>query len=301
MADFGFTRLPAQAASGTVVFSRATPTQSAFIPLGTAVKTADGTETFLVTADPTNPAYSAAAGGYTIGAGVASLAVPVTAQTPGAAGNVLANTVTLLASALPGIDQVTNPAAFAGGMDAESDAAFRARFIAYINSRSLATPLAVAAAVEGLQQGLFYAIAENQDPSGATRLGFFTVTLDDGSGSPPASLLQAAGTAIEQVRPIGTSFAVQPPVKLSPTIALSLTLAPGTSLAQAQSAVSGAITAYVAGLGIGAPLPLTRIAQLAYDALPGVLNVSGVTIDGLAADLTPPANGVIRSPLVVVS
>jgi uncharacterized phage protein gp47/JayE len=301
MADFGFTRLPAQAATGTVTFSRATPTQAAFIPLGTQVKTADGTATLLVVAAPGNPAYSAQAGGYTLGPGVASLSVPVVAEVAGAAGNVLANTVTLLASAIPGIDQVTNPDAFTGGMNAESDAAFRARFIAYINSRSLATPLAVATAVEGLQQGLFYAIAENTDPSGAARPGFFTVTIDDGSGSPPASLIQAAGAAIEQVRPIGTSFAVQPPVALNPTIDLSLTLGPGTTLAQAQTAVSAAITAYVAGLGIGATLPITRIAQLAYDAVPGVLNVSGITINGVAADLTAPANGVIRNPLVVVS
>lgn len=301
MADFGFSRLPAQAAAGTVVFSRATPSQAAFIPLGTAVKTADGTMTFIVTADPGNPAYSAAQGGYTVGAGVAALAVPVVATTPGTAGNVLANTVTLLASALPGIDQVTNPAAFAGGMNAESDAAFRARFIAYINSRSLATPLAVASAVEALQQGLFYAIAENRDPSGAVRPGFFTVTVDDGSGNPPASLLAAAAEAIEAVRPVGTSFAVQPPVALNPTIAMSLTLAPGTLLPQAQTAVSAAVSAYVAGLGLGAPLPLTRLAQLAYDALPGILNVSNLTINGAAADLIPPANGVIRNPQVVVS
>ena len=53
-------------------------------------------------------------------------------------------------------------------------------------------------------------VGENVDPSGAARPGFFTVTVDDGSGAPPAALIAAITAAVDRVRPVGTQFAVQP-------------------------------------------------------------------------------------------
>ena len=51
MADLTLTRLPAVAATGIVTFSRFTPGMSALIPAGALVRTADGTQTFAVSAD----------------------------------------------------------------------------------------------------------------------------------------------------------------------------------------------------------------------------------------------------------
>ena len=98
--------------------------------------------------------------------------MPVQATVPGAVGNVQAGAISLLASAMPGIDAVTNPVAAAGGLDAEADGALRIRFANFIDSRSRATPAAVAFTIQSLQQGLAYVLAENLDPSGAgaTRL-----------------------------------------------------------------------------------------------------------------------------------
>ena len=43
-------------------------------------------------------------------------------------------------------------------------------------------------------------------------MGHFVVTVDDGTGGPSASLLATVQQAVDAIRPVGTSFAVQGPV-----------------------------------------------------------------------------------------
>ena len=299
VADFGMTRLPAQAASTTVTFSRLTVGLTASIPVGSQAKTADGTQTFAVVADPTNPAFSPSTASYTLAAAVSSISVSATNTVAGSAGNVQAGAVSLLATAMPGVDAVTNPVAAAGGMDAEPDGALRARFTNFIDSRSRATPAAVAYTVQSLQQGLDYTLAENQDSSGAFRPGFSTIIVDDGSGAPPGSLITAVANALESVRPVGTQFAVQPPQLIVATITISLVFT-GSDLATVQTAVTAAVQAYVASLTIGLPLPVSRVSAISYAASPAITNVTAVTING-NGDLMIPANGIIRPGTVTVS
>src|ERR1700712_2937192 len=63
-ADFGFSRLPASAATGQVTFPRSTAPQQAVVPVGTTVQTTDGSQSFTVTTDTSNSAYDADLGGY---------------------------------------------------------------------------------------------------------------------------------------------------------------------------------------------------------------------------------------------
>ena len=298
-ADFGFIRLPAVAAVGLVTFSRFTPSVAAFIPVGTAVSTADNAQNFVVTADSTNPAYSG--GGYNLASGVASVTVPVAANLAGAAGNVQPGTIAAISSALAGIDTVTNAAVLTGGIDAESDAAFKLRFGNYLASLSKATDTAIGAAIAAVQQGLSYVISENIDQTGATQMGHFVVTVDDGSGEPPASLLNIVQLAVDAVRPVGSSFSVQGPVVTPANVSLTLSLVAGASQQTAIAAFAAAIETYIASLGVGATLNYTRIAQLAYAASGSVTNVSAVLLNGGTADLTPPLFGAIRTGTVTVS
>jgi uncharacterized phage protein gp47/JayE len=127
-ADFGFYREPAVSATGNVTFSRFTATNAALVPVGFQVQTTDGTQSFLVVADTSNPAYDPAQSGYVVPALTASVTVPVSAVTAGAAGNASANTVTVIVGSIPGIDTVTNANSFSNGANAESDDAARARF-----------------------------------------------------------------------------------------------------------------------------------------------------------------------------
>ena len=301
MADFSVSRLPSAASSGIVTFSRFTALVSALVPVGALVRTSDGAQTFAVTANPASPAYSPAQGGYVLAAGLASLDVTVQAQTAGSAGNVLAGSVSLLATAMPGIDSVSNSAPFQNGVDPESDEALRSRFTNYLDSRSRATPLAIGYAITAIQQGLEYSIQENQDTSGAWRPGSFVITVDDGSGSPPVSLLATLANAVESVRPVGVAYAIQPPSVLSVAVSATLSVAGSAQRANVVTNVSNAITAFIDRLPIGAILPLTRVSQIAYAADPAVLNVSQVQINGASADVVPPPTGVIKAGLVTLS
>lgn len=301
VADFGLTRLPAVAASGTVTFSRFSPATQALVPVGTLVRTGDGSQSFAVVVQTTNAAWSAAQNGYTIGIGTAAVNVPVVATVAGSGGNVQAGTIGLIAAALPGVDTVTNAAPTAGGLDGESDAALRSRFSAYLASLFKATTAAVGYAVSSVQQGLQYTIRENVTQSGSSLPGCFVVTVDDGTGAPPASLLTAVANAIEAVRPIGSTWTVVPPAVTTANVSLTLLTASTAVHATVQAQVSAAIISFVNSLPVGAALPWSRIAQVAYGASPAVTNVLAAMLNGGTSDIVPGAGGVVKAGSVAVA
>lgn len=287
VADFGLTRIGAKASTGSVTFTRFTTTSQGLVPIGALLATSDGSEQFAVVVDTTNPAYSASSGGYLLGAGVATVTVLATATVPGAASNVAANSISTIASAVPGIDTVTNAGAFAGGQDAESDAALRARLVAYFGSLRTSNTASISFAVSSVQSGLRFIIVQGLTyPALTPTNGYFFVIVDDGSGNPPSSLLTAIIAAITVVVGAGIQFSVFGPTPVTINIGMTLTTSSTVSHAAAVSAVQAALTAYIATVPIGtATLALTRLAQVAYDAITGITNVTGITINGVASDL----------------
>ena len=180
--DFGMTRLPATFAIGEVTMSSFNPTsQAATVPSGATVRTSDGSQTFVVVGGP-----------YARPAGIATVTVSVRAVTAGPAGNVQGGTISLLGTAISGIDTVSNSGAFTGGTAAETDAALRVRFVTYINTRSQATEQAIGYAIASVEQGLTYNIEENVAPDGTPAPGHINIIVDDGSGAPSASLLSGS-------------------------------------------------------------------------------------------------------------
>ena len=301
MADYAFTRLPASPAAGQATFSRFVAVAPAIIPAGSRIRTADASQTFAVLADAANPAWLASESGFQMASGVSSLSVPIQAVAAGAAGNVQAGAISLLATALPGIDTVSNTAPLTGGVDAETDTSLRTRFQNYLASLSRATLVAIQSAVASVQLGLSFIVQENINPDGSSRPGHFLVVVDDGTGAPAPTLLTNIATAVEAVRPIGTSFAVLAPTLLPAAISLSVT-SDGTVAHTALTAlVASAITTYVDGLAIGAGLPYSRVTQVAFAASPAITNVTAVLVNGGVADLAPGSIGVIRATSVVVS
>lgn len=301
VADFGVTRLPAVAAIGIVTFSRFTTTQQVVVPIGATVQTADGTQQFTVTIDTTNPAYNAGLGGYVIAAGVGNVTAPVQALTAGAAGNAVAGSVSVIAGAISGVDTVTNTAAFTNGADAESDAALRTRFIAYVASLSKATKNAVGYAITSLKQGIVYSLVENQTYAGAAQYGYFYVVVDDGTGSPSSTLLSSVANAIDAVRPLTSTFGVFAPVVVNASVAMTITTAAGYDHTATALLAKNALTAYINALPLGTTLPYSRLAQVAYDASPGVTNVTGVTLNSGTSDLTATSQQVIKASSVTVA
>lgn len=300
MADFGLTRLAAVAASGIVTLSRFSPVTTALVPVGTMVRTADGSQSFTVVADTGNPAWSAAQNGFSLPAGTASVNVAVSAAVSGSGGNVQAGAISLIAAALPGVDTVSNAAPSNGGLDAESDPALRARFSAYLVSLFKATTVAVGYAISAVQQGLQYTIQENVTPTGIYQPGCFVVTVDNGTGAPPSSLLTAVADAIEAVRPVGSIWTVLAPTVTSANVSMAIATLPWATHATATAQVSAALTGFINALPVGAPLPWSRLAQVAYDASSAVTNVFAVLLNGAAADIVPLQSGVVKAGSVTV-
>lgn len=301
MADYGVTRLPANAATGSVTFSRFTPTQQAVVPVGAVVQTADGSQQYTVNTDTTNPAYNASLGGYVIAAGVSSVAVSVTAVTAGTAANVIAGAISSLAQAIPYVDSVANALAFTNGVDAETDSNFRIRFVSYIQSLSKATKAAIGYAITSLQQGLTYSLLENQTYAGVAQMGNFVVIVDDGTGTPSGTLLSSVANAVDAVRPFTSTFDVHAPVVVNASVAMTCTIASGYDPVATKALVVTALKTYINALTLGQSLAYSRLSQIAYDASPGVTNVTGVTLNSGTSDLTATGLQVIKWLSVTVA
>lgn len=299
-ADFGFTRLPARAATGQVTFSRFTAAQQAVVPVGVTVQTGDGSQTFTVTLDTSNTAYSALLGGYVLPANTASVNVPVQAVAPGSGGNVLAGAVSVITSSISGVDTVTNAAAFLNGANAEPDADFRARYVLFLASLSKATKAAIGAAVLGVQQGLNYTITENENYNGTPNQGYFFVVVDDGTGQASNSLLASVSNAVDAVRPFTSNFGVFAPALVTADVTMNVVPAPGFVEATVVGNVGVAITNFLNSLKLGVSVPYTQIASVAY-AVPGVQNVTGVLLNGGTADLTANKKQRIIAGTMVIS
>lgn len=301
MADFGLTRLAATYASGLVTFSRFTPTIQAVVPVGAIVQTADGSQQFTVNLDTTNPAYNASLGGYVIPAGSSSVTASVTAVTSGSAANVVAGAISTLAQAIPGVDTVSNAAAFTNGSNAETDGALRVRFVSYVQSLSKATKAAVGYAITSLQQGLTYTLTENQTRAGVYQPGYFFVVVDDGTGAPSSTLLSTVYNAIDAVRPLTITFDVFAPSVLTANVVMTIATASGYTHSAVTAIVQAALQSYINTLPLGTSLSYSRLAQVAYDASPGVTNVTGVTLNGGTSDIAATSQQVVKAGTVVVN
>lgn len=301
MLDFGQTRLPSVPSAGTVTFSRFAVTLPAHIPIGTVVKTADGSLNFMVTEDQSLSIWQSSTSGYVFPSGVSSADLPVVCTAGGAAGNVLAGTITVIAASVPGVDQVTNTSPLLNGTDAESDVAFRARFQNYLASLSRATLTAVLHAIANVRQGLYVAIAENTAANGANQVGSFLVIVDDGTGFPPSDLLSTVASAVDSVRPIGTTFTVMPPQVHTVNVSLTATLTSPLESAACVSRIVSAINLYLNSLPIGRGASVTRVAQNGYLAGSGVENISEIRLNGGSSDILPPSLAVIKAGQVVVT
>lgn len=291
VADFGLTRLPPISAVGSIVMTSFSPSaQPATIPTGALVKTGDGSQSFVVIGGP-----------YLRPQGTASITVPVEALVAGKIGNVQMGSISLLGTAIPGIDTVTNLLPLTGGAAAEVDQALRARFVTYLNTRSQATEEAIVNAIASVQQGLSYVVQENITFGGIVLPGHFTVIVDDGSGNPPPALLTAIFAAIDQVRPIGSSFSVNAPVLLSASVFFLITTVDPKSLDRTRTAISSTVTDYINGLPVGQALRFSRLSGLAYDASANVMNVVATTLNNGTTDVGGQAGAVVRSHSITIT
>ncbi len=131
--------------------------------------------------------------------------------------------------------------------------------------------------------------------------GQFVITVDDGSGSPSSALLSTVQSAVDAVRPVGSVFSVHPPAVVTANVSMLITVNPNTRKAPIQGAVGNAVSSYINGLPIGAGLPLTKLAQIAYSASASVVNVSTLLVNGAPNDLPATATSVVKAGTIAVN
>jgi len=282
----GSPRLGAQYATGTVTLSRYTPSPaSCFIPVGTTLQTADGSQNFTVIGNTTFATYSTtpAPGGYTLVANVASITVPVQAAVPGAAGNVVAGSISVLTSPVTGIDLVINSATFTNGADQESDSALKSRFAAYILGLSRGDYFGLNASIQATAVTVQWTLTEGYNYDGSYHPGYFFVVADDGSGTPPPSFLATVLAAAQAVRPLSIQCVVFPPVVLTANVSMQIKTAAGYDHNTVVAQVAAAIKLNINSLGLGNALPWSILSSWAY-AIPGVTQVFAVTINSGSGD-----------------
>lgn len=301
VADFGLTRMPGVAATGFVSYARQSVGVQALVPVGAELQTADGSVNFVVVASPGDPNYSAILGGYVIPIGIPVIAVPVRAAAIGVSGNVVARSITVSRTAISGVDTVYNLAKFTTGLNAESDIALRLRFIAFILSLREATAQAVLYAISTVQQGLTSVIIQNENFDGSRNLGYFTVVLNDGSGAPPQSLLDTVYLAIDPIRPLCVSFGVFAPQITTVDLSMDVTVAEGFDQPTVLGQVFAALVAYINSMGIGQRLSYARLAQVAFNASPGVIDVQNYTLAGGTADVVLNNRHIARAGTIAVN
>jgi uncharacterized phage protein gp47/JayE len=300
MLDFGLIRLPAEAATGVITLSRFVTNLSATIPAGSMVKTADGLLSYSIAEDNALSIWQPTLSSYVIPGGVSSADLPIICATSGTAGNVLAGSITVIAASLSGVDQVSNANSLSNGADAETDQGFRSRFQGYLASRSRATLGAVQNAIAGVRQGLDIAIEQNTGPGGAPQVGAFLVIVDDGTGYPSTDLLSSVASAVDLVRPIGTTFSVIAPQVLTVDVHLTAEFVSADSASAGIASIQNYVATYLSGLPIGRTASVTRVAQHAYRAGSIVQNITSVRLNGSATDIVPPPLTVIRAGQIEV-
>jgi phage-related baseplate assembly protein len=273
------------------------------VNVGTYVQTSNGIQ-FVVIADTTQPAYSAVLNAYVLPANSSSVDATVQAVIPGTAGNVQGNTISQILSlpgapAPTGISTVRNASGTSNGIDEESDQACIARFQAEMAGR-WATPLGVAAAVDGAQGGLTYQVGDMIDQNGLTTPNFFSVIFNvlGQNTAPASSVISLVTAAVQANRPLGMPFTVVGPVLLSANVSGLLTLLPGADPSAVVGNANAALSAYLNFIGLVNGV-VTTAANASTSAqyseiivvlrgVPGVSNVTGVTLNGGTADVTAP-------------
>ncbi len=261
----GITRGAAEKAAGTLRFAAADKVTAACpIEKGTVCMTAEGVR-FETTEDAA------------IAVGSQWVDVPAQAVEAGAGGNVIAGMVTLLSAMPVGVVQCTNPAAFSGGCDAESDEALRGRVLASYQR----LPNGANAAYYEQEAMRYPGVAAAKAVGRARGIGTVNVVIATHAGVPDAALLAAVEMDLQKKREIAVDVKVLAPTVETVAVTAALKAAPGYTFAEAKAGAQSALEALFTGELLGKSVTTARLLTL----LCGVEGVENVHLTAPAADV----------------
>ena len=189
----GIERRGATAATGSVVFSRRSPSPAdIFIPEGARLSTAVAP-----------PAVFETTAEATLRRGELSVEAPIAALVSDARGVVAASAISVLNRPILGIETVENPqpTRFAGSR--ESDEALRARVRRALEAASGATPGALLGALAGVEGLREKDVLISEDPIARPGVVEINVALPELGGEAREAAIINAHAAIEATRPLG--------------------------------------------------------------------------------------------------
>ena len=261
----GITRGAAEKAAGVIRFAAADKVTAACpIEKGTVCMTAEGVR-FETTEDAA------------IAVGSQWVDVPAQAVEAGAGGNVIAGTVTLLSAMPVGVVQCTNPTAFSGGCDAESDEALRGRVLASYQR----LPNGANAAYYEQEAMRYPGVAAAKAVGRARGIGTVNVVIATHAGVPDAALLAAVETDLQKKREIAVDVKVLAPAVETVAVTAALKAAPGYTFAEVKAGAQSALEALFTGELLGKSVTTARLLTL----LCGVEGVENVHLTAPAADV----------------
>lgn len=253
----GLTRGGAAKAHGTLRFSlTAARSRDVYIPKGTRCMTQSLTE-FATTED------------VFLRAGQLYCDAPAEATYAGKSGNASANEVNIMQNAPVGIKSVTNPQAFTGGKDEESDDELRERIIgsygtlpnggnvAYYEQLALSVPGVAAVKVLPRERGR----------------GTVDIIIASESGMPSAALIGNVSDVMDVRREISVDVDVGAPSSKQVNVTASIAVASGYTASGVLQNVRNAVTAYFSGSRLGKNVLRAELAKVIY-SVAGVRNYS---------------------------
>lgn len=265
--EWGLTRHPATHATGVITL---TGTAGVVVPVGTKFRTGAGVE-FELTADAGIDAGGTGTGG-------------IRAVVAGTAGNVLAEAITEIPTAIQGLQSVTNAEPTSGGAEVETDDMLRERLLERMSrpatSGNIYHYIQWAKAVPGIGDARVVPI---WDGPGTVKV----ILLDNNRQPASAELVAEVVSYIEAERPIGALVTVVAatgvPINVSVTISYDAGL---YTLEETTAAVEQAIAAYLAQVAF-------RQDQVSYAKLgsvimgvDGVLDYSDLLVNGSTVNIT---------------
>jgi len=265
--EFGVTRKPAAKSQGSVILTGPADT---LVPVDTLVMTDDEEPVYFLTKDE-----------VILTGGTAT--VVAEAQIGGADGNISAGRITTLAPGdLYGVVTATNSLAFSGGADEETDEELLGRLKDRVQKPATSGNanhyLQWAKEVVGVSDAKVYPLWNGP---GTVKV----VLLSADRKAPTQSVVDAATTYIESVRPFGATVTVAGALETAINVNATLTLQSGGDLFAIKAEFEQALTDYLEELAFtDAVIRYSQIANLLLD-IPNVLDYSGLTVNGGTGNL----------------
>ena len=193
--------------------------------------------------------------------------VPASAVEAGVSGNAIAGAIHLMSVYPVGITQCTNPEAFSGGSDEESDEKLRERVLASYKR----LPNGANAAFYEQEAMSFPNVAAAKAVGRARGIGTVDVYVSTHAGAPDEKLLGEIEAVLQKKREIAVDVEVKAPTEKTVNMSAELTAEQGWTMQEITDAATAALQAYFTGERLGEAVYTAKLANILY-GVEGVKN-----------------------------